>query len=75
MIKQYQILRETIVRVIQNSGLDIGAAYFILKDVFYEMEKTYYAQLNRECLEEAKEINDEEADESLSDETDSIESE
>lgn len=59
MIKQYQILRESIVRVIQNSGLDIGAAYFIMKDIMNEVEKSYYAQLNKECLEEAEKINNE----------------
>lgn len=59
MVKQYQILKETIRNVIQNSGLDIGMAYFILKDIFSEVESTYYAQLNRECLEEAEKINNE----------------
>lgn len=59
MVKQYQILRETIVHVIQNSGLDIGAAYFIVKDIFNDVERSYYAQLNQECLEEAEKINNE----------------
>ena len=54
MIKKYQIFKESINHVIQNSGLDIGAVYFILKDIFWEIEKLYYAQLNRECLEEAE---------------------
>ena len=34
MNKKYQVFRETLKQVIQNSGLDIGVAYFILKDVF-----------------------------------------
>ena len=54
MNKKYQVFRETLKQVIQNSGLDIGVAYFILKDVFSEIETLYYAQLNKECLEEAK---------------------
>lgn len=54
MIKHYQIFKETINNVIQNSNLDIGAAYFILKDIFSEIEKAYYAQLNTEFIEEAK---------------------
>ena len=54
MIKHYQIFKETINNVIQNSNLDIGAAYFILKDIFSEIEKAYYAQLNMEFIEEAK---------------------
>ena len=56
MIKKYQIFKETINNVIQNSKLDIGAVYFILKDTFLEVERTYYAQLNKECLEEAEKI-------------------
>lgn len=57
MNKKYQIFRESLTQVIQNSGLDIGIAYFILKDVFSEIETLYYTQLNKECLEEAKKIN------------------
>ena len=57
MNKKYQVFRETLKQVIQNSGLDIGVAYFILKDVFSEIKTLYYAQLNKECLEEAKKIN------------------
>lgn len=58
MNKKYQIFRESLTQVIQNSGLDIGIAYFILKDVFSEIETLYYTQLNKECLEEAKKINE-----------------
>ena len=54
MIKNYQILKESIHGMIQNSGLDIGAVYFVLKDIFSEVENLYYAQLNKECLEEAE---------------------
>lgn len=71
MAKQYQILKETIVHVIQNSGLDIGAAYFILKDIYNDVERAYYAQLNQECLEEAQEINDETDETQLQNDTDS----
>ena len=39
MIKNYQMLKEQINYVIQNSGLDIGAAYFILKDILFNLEK------------------------------------
>lgn len=55
MIKNYAILKEQISYAIQNSGLDIGAAYFIMKDILNNLEHTYYAQINRECLEEARE--------------------
>lgn len=52
MIKDYQILKETIIRSINNSSLDIGAAYFILKSIFCEIENLYFAQINRELMEE-----------------------
>ena len=62
MIKNYQILKEQINYAINNSGLDIGAAYFIMKDIINNLEHLYYAQINKECLEEAEnkkgEIND-----------------
>lgn len=54
MVKNYQILKEQINYAIQNSGLDIGAAYFILKDIFTDIEKMYYGQVNKELLEEAE---------------------
>jgi hypothetical protein len=55
MIKNYQIFKETLNAAIQNSGLDIGAVYFILKDALSCTEKLYYAQINRECAKEQKE--------------------
>lgn len=61
MIKNYQILKEQINYAINNSGLDIGAAYFIMKDIINNLEHLYYAQVNKECLEEA-EKNENEAD-------------
>lgn len=54
MIKKYQILKEQINYAITNSGLDIGAAYFIMKDIMNNLEHLYYAQVNKECLEEAE---------------------
>lgn len=59
MIRKYQILKETINHSIQNSGLDIGAVYFILKDIFNEIEKMYYAQINKECIKEIQKTNQE----------------
>ena len=52
MIKNYQILKESISSVIQKSGLDIGAVYFIFKDLFREIEILYYNQINKELAEE-----------------------
>lgn len=54
MIKNYQILKEQINYTIQNSGLDIGAVYFILKDIFSDIEKMYYGQINKELLNESE---------------------
>lgn len=54
MIQKYQILKETIVQTIQNSNLDIGIIYFIFKDLYNEVEKQYYFQLNREKAETNK---------------------
>ena len=52
MIKNYQILKESISSVIQKSDLDIGAVYFIFKDLFREIEILYYNQINKELAEE-----------------------
>lgn len=52
MIKNYQIFKENINAVIQNSELDIGVVYFIMKDVYSDLEKMYYAQINKELIEE-----------------------
>ena len=39
MISNYQIVREEVNHSIIKSGLDIGAAYFVLKDILNEYEK------------------------------------
>jgi len=54
MVKNYQRLREQINYAIQNSELDIGAAYFIVKDIFQSLEQLYYAQINKELSDEVK---------------------
>lgn len=55
MIKNYQIFKETIHNIIQTSGLDIGVVYFILKDIFKEIETLYYTQINSELMKESEE--------------------
>lgn len=60
MIKNYQFLKEQINYTIQNSGLDIGAAYFIMKDIMGDLEHSYYAQINKELLEEKSQSEDQE---------------
>lgn len=54
MTKNYQILKEKINYLITESGLDIGAAYFIMKDIMNNLEHLYYAEINKEFLEESK---------------------
>ena len=63
MIKNYQILKEQINYSIENSSLDIGAAYFIMKDIMNNLEHLYYAQINKECLENAENNEKEKKDE------------
>lgn len=56
MIKDYQILKESINKVLKETPLDVGAKYYILKDVFTEIEQTYYATINSELMAESEEI-------------------
>lgn len=53
MTKDYRILRDTLEQVIQNSGLNIGAVYYITKDLLNDLEKLFIAKVNDECLAEA----------------------
>ena len=57
MIKNYQILKESINSIIQKSGLDIGAVYFIFKDIFRDIENLYYTQINQELMQESEKEN------------------
>lgn len=54
MIKDYNDFRNVTVYNIQNSGLDVGVVYFILKDILTEVEKNYISQVNKEIAEEKK---------------------
>lgn len=56
MTKEYQILKETLKKVISESALDTGGAFFVLKDLYRDAEAQYYAEINREIAEEAKEV-------------------
>ena len=42
MIKNYQTFKESVNTIIQNSGLDIGIVYFILKDTFREVKSIVF---------------------------------
>jgi len=54
MITKYEVFKQSIKKYIQNSELDIGVVYYILKDIYKEIENLYYATLNRESMELAK---------------------
>lgn len=49
-IKEYQIFKETINKVISGTSLDIGGTYYVLKDVYRDVENQYYAQINQELM-------------------------
>ena len=44
-----------LVELVNESGLPIGAVYFISKNIMSEIEKTYYASINSETIEQTKE--------------------
>lgn len=54
MIKSYKIFEQSIRNFIQESGLDVGVTYYILKDIYKDLEKTYYDLLRLEIEEESK---------------------
>lgn len=47
-IKNYELFKTKLETVITTSGQDIGAIYFIMKDVYDRVEKTYYQQVQQE---------------------------
>lgn len=55
MITNYENFKQSINNSIQNSGLDVGAIYYVLKDFINIVEKLYYAQLNSEALNKVAE--------------------
>lgn len=50
MAKEYQIFRETINNVINGTSLDMGGIYYVLKDVYRDVENQYFAQINQELM-------------------------
>lgn len=52
MIKNYEMLYQQIKNMIINSELDIGAIYFILKNIFIEIEAMYYQQVKIEIQQQ-----------------------
>ncbi len=54
MVTNYEVFKQSIKKYIQNSELDIGVVYYILKDIYKEIENLYYTTLNRESMEITK---------------------
>ena len=69
MLSNYENFKQSINMYIQdnvnNNKLDIGMAYYILKDVFKELENLYYASLNNEAMQQAQKQNIEENNEEM----------
>ena len=55
-------LKNMIIRDINFSNLPVGIAYYILKDVFNEVEKLYNEQVNQEYKEFCDLMNKEDAE-------------
>lgn len=53
-IKEYQIFKETINKVISGTSLDIGGIYYVLKDVYRDVENQYFVQINQELMAQAE---------------------
>lgn len=49
---KYEKFKAAIHNVIQQSGLDVGMAYFILKDITGQLEVLYLQQIQKEAQEE-----------------------
>lgn len=54
MTKNYFLFKEQIKDIIYNSGLNIGAVYYILKDILRDIEIQYINQVNKELTEKVK---------------------
>lgn len=44
--------KNDLVELVNQSGLPIGAIYFITRNIMAEIEKTYYGAINSEACEE-----------------------
>ena len=55
---KYEKFKQTIMQIIQSSGLDVGIVYFILKDIVKEVEQLYFTQVQKEASAQPKEEND-----------------
>jgi len=51
--------KQQIFKVINNSNLSIEVVYYVFKDIFIEIEKLYFSELQKEQKEANKEKEDE----------------
>ena len=46
--KEIEQYRRQLISLTNNSGLSVGAAYYVLKDVYRDMESLYYKSIQEE---------------------------
>lgn len=60
---KYEKFKQTIQQIIQQSGLDVGIVYYILKDLTNEVHVLYLQQVQKEYIEEQNKEKESEKDE------------
>ena len=60
MNKNYESFRNGIMYIMRTSGLEIGAIFYILKDIIREVEEMYSNTLRQEIAEEERRKQEEE---------------
>lgn len=56
MNRNYIEFRDTVINAINQSGLELGAAYFVLKDVSNQVYNEFVKEVNKERDEEMAKI-------------------
>ena len=51
IVNKYENFKKSLLQTITNADLDVGAVYFVFKDVFKEVEALYYSELNKEAIQ------------------------
>ena len=54
MNKKYEAFRNDVMYIMRSSGLDVGAIFYILKDLLREVEEMYSNTLRQEIEEEER---------------------
>ena len=52
-------LKNSLVQIISNSNLPVANVYFIVKDIFRDIENNYYNQISKEMGSEEQNIQEE----------------